>query len=192
MSIRSRKLLSRGTLFYRRSSLRSVRLRHSASTRSSSAPLGERPAVTARRPCSAGTVQASVTASGNVSSATTTSLDFATSGTLTRSTSPSATTSRRARLLAKIDPSSAKTALDCCRGSAFVGRLQPEASRSRTDRRATGGQCGKRRPGQSDGHVRQSAAHRRHVGTFDCTSSAQERRGGWVPHGHRDAELAVR
>jgi len=111
MRIRPKKLWSKGTLFY---GLLVVAVciamafgLDSVFAGSSAATAGVTRTATVQR----GTVQASVTASGNVSSATTTSLDFATSGTLTAVDVAIGDTVSVGEVLAKIDPSSAQTAL---------------------------------------------------------------------------------
>src|SRR5580692_4389359 len=111
MSIRPKKLWSKASLFYAllvaavcaatALGLDSVFAGSSAAT----------PGATRTATVQRGTVQASVTASGNVSSATTTSLDFATSGTLTAVDVAVGETVSVGEVLARIDPSSAQTAL---------------------------------------------------------------------------------
>src|ERR1700722_11987506 len=111
MRIRPKKLWSKSTLFYgvlvvavcaaTALGLDSVFAGTSAAT------AGATRTATVQR----GTVQASVTASGNISSATTTSLDFATSGTLTAVNVAVGDHVTVGEVLAKIDPSSAQTAL---------------------------------------------------------------------------------
>jgi multidrug efflux pump subunit AcrA (membrane-fusion protein) len=111
MSIRPRKLWSKTTLFY------TVLVAavcaatafglDSVFAGPSSATAGATRTATVQR----GTVQASVTASGNISSAATTSLNFATSGTLTAVGVAVGDTVSVGEVLAKIDPSSAQTAL---------------------------------------------------------------------------------
>src|ERR1700722_4164736 len=111
MNIRSRKLWSKGALFY---AILIVAVCAATAfglapvfAGSSSAAAGVIRTATVQ----SGTVQASVTASGNISSATTTTLDFATSGTLTAVDVAVGDHVSVGEVLAKIDPTSAQTAL---------------------------------------------------------------------------------